>query len=286
MNLNAIAPYVRLAIRSYLCAPFKIGQRIIFDYEIIYVASGKFQLILENNTYICTKGDVILIRPGQPHTIQSIDNISVSQPHIHFDMSYDQYSERVYISYKDRDAFNNEETLWIRKDVFSGMDIGPVLHISNLEAFKSLLYEIIAAYHSKAELYPLLCREKMISMLRMVIQDNTVSYESERSETDIPAMIQQYIDYNFHNTITLETLEKQFHYSKFYISRLFTAHTGCTVIKYYSNKRLEYAKNMLKSGASVSEVTKELNFGSIYAFSRHFKNAEGCSPSQYRQKRT
>ena len=39
MNLNTISPYVRRAMRSQLRAPFKLGQRVIFDYEIIYLAS-------------------------------------------------------------------------------------------------------------------------------------------------------------------------------------------------------------------------------------------------------
>ena len=43
-----------------------------------------------------------------------------------------------------------------------------------------------------------------------------------------------------------------------------------------------YAKEMLQEGAGVTQVANELNFNSIYSFSRFFKNAAGCSPTAYR----
>lgn len=280
MNLNMISPYIRRAMRSQLHAPFKLGQRIIFDYEIIYLAAGKFLLTVDNKEYICNKGDVIFLRPGHPHTLASIDDITISQPHIHFDMQFDEHSEKVYISFKDLPRFKEEERSWIREDI---LDIGPILHISDIDAFSKLLYEIIGVFDQKPDLYQLICKEKMIRMLQMIIKDNSVSYETEHSCIMLPAMIKHYIDYNFQNPITLDSLEKQFNYSKFHISRTFLSHTGTTVIKYYNQKRLSYAKKMLLGGASVSEVVEELHFSSIYAFSRYFKNAVGCAPSEYRE---
>ena len=53
------------------------------------------------------------------------------------------------------------------------------------------------------------------------------------------------------------------------------------IIKYYNAKRLEYAKEMLREGAAVTRVANELNFSSIYSFSRFFKNAAGSSPTEY-----
>lgn len=282
MNLNTISPYVRRAMRSQLRAPFKLGQCVIFDYEIIYLASGKFLLTVEGKEYICRKGDVMLLRPGQPHTLQSIDGISISQPHIHFDMTYDEHSDKVYISFKDLPKFTDEERARIREDIFAGMDVGPILHIADKDAFTALLYEIISLFSQKPHLYQLLCKEKMLCMVQMILRDNTVLYDAEPCSTALPAMIKHYIDYNYQNPITLDTLEAQFNYSKFHISRTFAGYTGCTVIKYYSQKRLEHAKKMLRGGATVTDVVQELHFSSIYAFSRFFKTAVGCAPSEYK----
>ncbi len=281
MNLNELSPYVRYAARSYLRAPFKIGQRIIFDYEIIYLDSGTFLLKVEDKDYICKKGDVIFLRPGQPHCLQSLGDNSISQPHIHFDMEYDRFSESAYISYKDLPDFTEEERTWIRRDLFAGTDIGPLLKTPDMEAFRNLLFEIISVYYCKAELYQLELKQKMLQLLQMVIQGNLTSYSTEGAEPEIPDMIKQFIDYNYKNLISLDSLAEQFHYSRYHISRAFAAYTGIPVIKYYNQKRLSYAKEMLLEGASVTEVANELSFSSIYSFSRFFKNAAGCSPRDY-----
>ena len=281
MNLNDLSPFVRYAARSYLHAPIKIGRRIIFDYEIIYVDSGLFCLTVEDKEYICKKGDVIFLRPGQPHCLQSIENCSISQPHIHFDMNYDAFSESVYISYKDLPDFTEEEKTWIRRDLFADTSIGPLLKITDMDAFRNLLYEIISDFFCKAELYQIDLKQKMLRLLQMVIRDNTVTYEEADPDLEIPAIVKQFIDYNYKNIISLDTLEKQFHYSKYSLSRSFASYTGMPIIKYYNAKRLEYAKEMLREGAAVTRVANELNFSSIYSFSRFFKNAAGCSPTEY-----
>ena len=106
MNLNEFSPFIRVAMESILTAPFKINQRVIFDYEIILIESGKWKLTLENKEYICKENDVILIRPGQSHIIESLGNILVSQPHIHFDITYDNFSDKIYVSFKDITQFS------------------------------------------------------------------------------------------------------------------------------------------------------------------------------------
>lgn len=282
MNFNALSPYVRYAARSYLRAPFKIGRRIIFDYEIIYLESGTFLLTVEERRYICKKGDVIFLRPGQPHCLESLDGCSISQPHVHFDLQYDSFSELVYVSYKDLADFTREEKMWIRPDLFADTDIGPLLKISDMQEFRELLFEIISAFFLKAELHQLDLKQKMLRLLQMVIRDNLDTYEETAAKSDIPAMVKEFLDYNYKNVISLETLEQQFHYSRYYLSRAFADFTGVPIIKYYNAKRLAYAKEMLREGAGVTRVANELNFNSIYSFSRFFKNAAGCSPTQYR----
>lgn len=282
MNINGISPYVRYAARSVLCAPFQIGPRIIFDYELVLIESGKFLLTYEENEYICKKGDVLLFRPGLRHTMKSIGNISISQPHIHFDMAYDEHSEDVYISFKDLPDFTPEEKLLIRPDIFSGISIGPILSISEMDTLKCCLFEIIALYSEQPALYPLLMKHKMLELVHLILCDNTsVGNTVQQPEQNLPQMIREFIDYHFRNNISLNSLEKQFHYSKFYISRGFAQYVGIPVIQYYNQKRLEYAKEQILKGQSVTEISQDLHFSSIYTFSRFFKTHEGCSPTDF-----
>ena len=95
-------------------------------------------------------------------------------------------------------------------------------------------------------------------------------------------MIKQFSDDNYKNIIALETLEQQFHYSRYHLSRAFVDFTGTSIIKYYHEQRFAYAKEMLREGAAVTHVANELNFNSIYSYIRFYKNAAGCSPTAYR----
>ena len=283
MNINEISPYVRRAMHSQMNSGFLIGQRVIFDYEIIHIAYGKMRINIGNKDYICQKGDIILLRPGIPHTLSSVDDIAVSQPHIHFDVTYDEHSEKVYITFKDIDKFTDEEKTWIRKDIFEDMALCPIIKISDQSKFLKTFYEVIDVFYKKTDVYQLSCKAKMIELIETIIKDNAVIHEKPQADIALPELIRHYIDYSFKNVITLDSLEKQFNYSKFHIGRVFFDHVGTTVIKYYNEKRVKYAKAMLSSGASVSEVVEELNFSSISAFSRYFKTAVGCSPSEYRK---
>ena len=285
MNVNEISPYVRYAADSILCAPFQIGPRVIFDYELVLIESGKFLLEYEGIEYTCQKGDVLLFRPGHTHTMKSIGNFSISQPHIHFDMSYDTNSEKIYISFKDLPDFTDEERLLIRPDFFSGINIGPILSVSCIDTFKQLLFDVIALYSTQPAFYTLLMKDKLLLLLHHVLNDNThVGEDVPQAEQNLPQIIREFIDYHFCNVISLNSLEKQFHYSKFYISRGFAQHTGISVIQYYNQKRLEYAKNQIRKGKSVTEIAKELHFSSIYTFSRFFKTHEGCSPTDFKKR--
>lgn len=268
-------------MRSTMRAPFKIGQRVIFDYEIICLARGKFLFSVDGKDYICRAGDVLFIRPGHPHIMQSLDGITIEQPHIHFDLRYDEYSDRVYISFKDLPQFSVQERAMIRRDE---LDIGPILTVCDREGFAALFYGIIRLFEEKAPYYQLDCKEKMIALLKMLFADNKVELEEDRSIVSLPAMIKHYIDYNFYEPIDLDSLEKQFGYSRFHISRVFRAYTGTSVIRYCSQKRTACAKEMLLQGATVSETAETLHFSSIYHFSRFFKNEVGLAPSEYARK--
>ena len=65
MNLNVIAPYIRVAMRSNLKVPFTLRQRIIFDYELILLEQGSWDLTVDGCQYRCNPSDIILLRPNQ-----------------------------------------------------------------------------------------------------------------------------------------------------------------------------------------------------------------------------
>lgn len=72
--------------------------------------------------------------------------------------------------------------------------------------------------------------------------------------------------------------------SKGYFLRAFKREYGIPPIAYQLQLRMEEAKRLLISTEmQIQEIAAEVGFDSIYYFSRMFKAAASCSPTQYRQ---
>ena len=70
--------------------------------------------------------------------------------------------------------------------------------------------------------------------------------------------------------------------STVYFRKLFTAAYGIPPMRYLKNVRINKAKELLIGDAdSISAISENTGFGSVYAFSKAFKAETGVSPSGY-----
>lgn len=280
MNIQEINPYIRLAIHSEFLATFCINRRIILDYELLYVEEGKFLLIYNEKNFLCQKGDLILLCPGIPHSFHSL-KVNLRQPHIHFDLKYDNHSDKVFISFRDYHELSSSERLMIRENAFPHLTDRPVLKINDKETFLQLFYDIIDGKDNKS----LNCKAKMLCLLSAIISENAPgTFTMPSNDPGLASLVKSYIDSNYKQDIQLSDLEKQFGYSKFYLEKLFKQEYGVSVINYRNSKRMSAATELLPV-YSVSQTAQMLGFSSIYAFSRAFRAAYGISPTKYVQHR-
>lgn len=284
MNKNDFSPYVRVAMFSTLTAPFKIDNRIIFDYEIIFVSDGECKITIEDTEYLCKKDDVVFIRPDINHKFDVEKNDFV-QPHIHFDISYSQKSEKTGISFKPKNKMTKHELSLVQKDIFKDLCIPYVFKPKKPDAFKNLLFEIIELFQRKAYNYELLSKSKMLELLALIIEqfDTCRTTDSELILNPITA-VKDYIDNNYPSIITLESLSKQFYFNKYTLLRKFRATYDQNIISYYHEKRVKYIKELLsETELPISTIAEKLNFSDIYSLSRFFKTKTGYSPTDYRK---
>jgi len=277
MNIHEINPYIRHAAPSRIHPPFHINRRIILDYELLYVESGEFILEYADSTYTCSSGDILLICPNIPHSFH-IPKETISQPNIHFDLSYDGLSEKLYISYQDFDSLPSSHRSLIRANIFPSLSTLPFLRINDREAFLKDFYEVISAN----DVHSLTCKIAFLRMLQMILAENQAvisgsSYPSHNTVQQVKA----YIDANYQHKISLSTLEQLFGYSKYYLERMFQKNYNESIIHYYNRKRMESAPLLLKDN-TVTDVAQMLGFSSVYAFSRAFRSYYGASPTQHK----
>lgn len=274
LDISAINPYIRVAMHSIIPANYVINRRIIFDYELIYIADGEFILNYNEVNYNFKKGQFILLRPGVPHSFFGIKNPLV-QPHIHFDITHIGDSVQVPVSFKDIDVMTDREKKWIRDDIFSDYPKVPTVMFFDKEKALNLFYETIDSSSS------ILTRKaKLIQLIEMLINDNfSIVLKQQQKIYGIENHIKDYIDAGQCLTAKLDDIAKQFNYSKYYLDRCFKENYGVGIMAYRNEKRMQTAKEMLKYN-SVSVVSEKLGFSSIYVFSRAFKNHFGVSPTQ------
>lgn len=93
-----------------------------------------------------------------------------------------------------------------------------------------------------------------------------------------------YIEDNLDKELSLEKIAKEFHYSKFYIARIFKDNAGITLHKYIQGRRLDKAaKKLAETRQPIVEIALEAGYTSQQAFTQAFRRAYICTPQKYRR---
>lgn len=94
-----------------------------------------------------------------------------------------------------------------------------------------------------------------------------------------------HIDRHFAEPIALADLARLSGMSKFYLVRAFRSTYGETPIRYLTRRRIERAKDLLRSAnLTVTEVCMMVGFASLGSFSSRFTELVGESPVAYRNR--
>lgn len=274
MHLSLINPYIRLAIPSILPSGHCIMRRVIYDYELIYIEHGILTFTYNDIAYNCTSGDIIFICPGIAHSFQ-VGNTEISQPHIHFDITYRPNSDKIPISFKNIDNMTEAEKKQIHKNYFDQYKPLPLLTIQNKENFLEIFYKIISNKFNDLE-----NKANMIQVISMIIKDNFPDVLEKQPYSELACQIKDYIDAGNGFGMNLDEYENYFFHSKFYLEKKFKETFDISIIKYRNKKRMELAPCLLNNN-SVSKVSEMLGYQSIYSFSRAYKNHYGHSPCNH-----
>lgn len=101
------------------------------------------------------------------------------------------------------------------------------------------------------------------------------------------AIVQQAINFirrHFTGSINLLDIAESIHVNPTYLSTLFKAEMGKSIVEYINEIRLNYAAKLLKStNDSITEVALQCGFNGFSYFSRLFKEKFNDTPRQYRK---
>ena len=286
MNWDYMSPYIRYAADGYVYNSYKIIDRIIFDYELLYVKEGNIIVEVGDKKYNGVPGDIFFLRPNETHSIIFITNPYVRQPHVHFDLVYQEDSVDTPINFRPLAQLTELEKLKIRKDITKGfpLDIPTYIKLDNPINFEKLLLELINEVEKQLPFYELQAKSLFLEMFTYLIREifwkeNTKNHISFKLINNV----KEYLVHNTSTAITLDDLSQLFNISKCHLIKIFNKNFSESPIHFHIKKRIGAAKLLLQfTDLSITEIAAKTGFKAIHTFSRTFKQIENISPLQYR----
>lgn len=233
--------------------------------ELFYVLHGEGVFYIEREKVPVKTDDLIIINPNVEHTEKTFPNNPME--YIVFGVEglafsfpeHDQAYGRGYSFYSygsDKNQFINFAQLMMHEFQDKKPGFEKVCHG---------LLEVLLVYIS---------RKQKLS----VISESSFQLSKEC------AIAKRYIDTNYAQDITLDSLADLTHINKFYLAHSFTECIGQSPISYLTERRLAACKELLSSSnLSVTQIATSAGFSSQSYFSQIFNKKVGMSPRQYRK---
>ena len=117
--------------------------------------------------------------------------------------------------------------------------------------------------------------------LNRQLMEAPAGFEVPEESGGIISEVLRYINENFNNEISLDSLSDHFFISKYHLSREFKRSVGTSVYRYIIQKRLIMAKQKMLAGMSPTDVYCNCGFGDYANFYRAFRSEYGISPKEF-----
>ena len=233
--------------------------------EILYVAGGAGEAILEGKKFRLAPGDLVVVNPGTLREERSDAKAPL---------------RLIFLAIRDF-AVPGLPAGCLSQEKYRVLSCGEYRYKMDI-----YLRELLQETSSQIEFYQEISQGLVSALLVLVMRLIRINPEDEAALSQECQKIKEYLDQNFTSPITLDSLSETVYISKHYLSHLFKEQTGVSPIKYLTSKRMEKACELLsETELPVSEVSKAVGYENPLYFSQVFKRIYGISPVKYRMGR-
>lgn len=228
--------------------------------ELCYIKKGNGKYLIDEQIFPVKEDDFIIINPNVAHTEISVGSVPLEYIILGV--------EGLDFSIKDSEHL----ILNCRQD-----------HTDFLFYMNALLQEMEA----QSPDYELICQDLLEVLIIKLIRRTHLTFES------LPAIksgkectkLKHYIDSNYAQDISLDTLSKISHLNKYYMVHAFTKQFGISPMNYLCEVRIKISKELLSStDMSITEIAQSSGFSSQSYFAQCFQKHCGMTASAYRKK--
>lgn len=256
----------------------KKNQEYEFHYhdfnKIIIFLSGKVTYLIEGKAYYLKPWDILLV-----------NNHDVHKPIIDSSETYERiiiWANSDFINHHNYDNCDLSTCFKLAKEKsFNLMRLNANLQ----ENLKYIISSLESSISSKDFGSKLLSNSFFIQLIiylnrlhlgNMYITDkNSLKYDKEIEE------ILKYINHNLSADLSIELLCQKFFISRYYLMHKFKNETGYTLYNYILQKRLFMAKELIKSGETITKTSIQCGFNDYSSFLRSFKKLFNKSPRDF-----
>lgn len=243
-------------------------------YTLIFISRGSCYIEVNGQSVFCGTEDMILMKPNAT-TILHNRSGKISLEYFLVNVTPEYLAEL-----SDLDINFKEDLGFTPNDI-------SISHLRSESAMliKNLIIQIISLTDSAPEYGDELFIKNMYSMLVLLTIRSCIEVDAvikhHRSKKLILDDVFGYISNHLSEEITLETLEREFFVSKYYICREFKQITGLTPHAYIVKSRLNLCCRYIEQGLPITDVYHLGGFLNYNHFFRAFKKEYRMTPKEY-----
>lgn len=258
-----------MGVETVSSASSKIKENVLNSrcFRLIHVIEGSGKLYVRDSSDRLCSGEIKMLFPLDIFHIESDEDSVLKYAYIDIDVVSPRFAGEF-------DRIRTDGITNVNRD-FSDKGIAEIIDV--------LFGEVNTddKEYSK-ELVSLLVSQMLVHILRASKKREKVTVAENDGSFELCVRLMNYIDENIYAMKNLREAADALGYNYCYLSSVFRRTTGTTLIAYYKTNRMQLARILLeRDKKSVSEVAEILNYSSVYAFSKAFKEYFGMSPTIY-----
>jgi len=238
---------------------FQIDLHTHREFEIYINLSGDISFLVENELYPLSRGDIIIVQPGQAH---------------HCVYRSDKKHSFFWI------LFNLQNNPLLKEFVEDNINTNYISPSSDLK--EELIELCMKAAENKIEE-----SQKFYYFFRLLYILKTSSSETTELPKAMPdelTSILNYIDSHLSENLKVSDIAKALYISESTIRRRFKEYININPLLFIQKRKLHYATTILKNGESVLNAGFSVGYTDNSYFIGLFKRQYGITPYQYKQK--
>lgn len=242
--------------------------------ELIMPVTNIYTVVIGKTTYVLQEGDILIIPPGELHEL-------IAPPEgLRLILLLD------FSLISNLKGLSNILTVLNQPRLITP-DTAPDIHPQLKRLFDEINYEYNSSNTLReAAIYALIIQMFVLVGRKYTSTENLfpdVKLNKQREYIEKFNIIFDYINKNYAEDITLDTIANVAGFSKFHFSRLFKQFTDMSFYDYLNQRRVKEAeKLLLDPNITITEVAMRSGFSSIATFNRVFKSFKECTPTEFK----